>query len=123
GLLHEIQTGLDDDKGRVLFAQVEEARSRYVEAFGRARTFLAQGKSDDGRAFAVSEVVPRLAELKQAWSLFFAYENEQMVAAATESARNYATARETMFALVIVSVLAAVLMALGVTRSIARPIA
>src|SRR4051794_29439469 len=92
-LMESIERGLDVDRGRTLFGSVKEARARYVESFTRARTLLLQGKQDEARASAVSEVVPNLNELRRAWGGFFAFHNDAMNRTSEEGAKNYASAR------------------------------
>jgi methyl-accepting chemotaxis protein len=122
-LVERREATLVDARPRELLGRVKEARSGYLEPYGRARALLADGRFEEAQAVAVREVVPRLAAVNDAWDALVQYEGERMAQAREEAQAFYRSARAAVLALVVGSTLLAALIAALVTRSITVPVA
>jgi methyl-accepting chemotaxis protein len=120
--MDKIESGLDADKGKDLFAQVKAARVPYVESFTRARKLLDEGKRDEATAVATQEMVPRLATFTQAWDAFVAFEADAMEQATRDSTTAYHAARRMVLLLMLLALLMAAATSVLVTRGITGPI-
>jgi methyl-accepting chemotaxis protein len=109
-------------RAKELLQRVKDARSGYLAPFNRAKQLLFEGRTEEAQAVAVKEVVPRLADVNEAWDAFVRYEGERMAEARDESAEAYAAARLAVLVIIVVSVLLAALIAGLVTRSITVPV-
>jgi methyl-accepting chemotaxis protein len=111
------------DRAKHLLHELQGVRTRYIEAFGRAKTFLLAGKRDEALAIAKAEVAPALDGLQVAWTALGQYEGEAMAAAAKEANERYATARSFIIAVMVFAGLLAIVVGVIVTRSITGPVA
>jgi len=122
GLMEKIESGLEFEKGRALFAAVKESRVPYVESFTRAKNLLLESKQEEATAVVTREMVPRLAAFQKAWEAFVAFQHDLMDESARESAAAYRSARNLVSLLIALGLAFAVLTAVAVTRSITAPI-
>jgi methyl-accepting chemotaxis protein len=121
-IMEKVESALELEKGRTLFAAVKEARVPYVESFTRARKLLDEGKRDEAMAVATLEMIPRLATFNKTWADFVAFQDDLMEQAARDSAAAYAAARSLVVLLIVLAVAAAAMMSVLVTRGITAPI-
>jgi methyl-accepting chemotaxis protein len=110
------------ERAKELLREVEAARTRYIEPFGRTKALLLAGRRDEALALAKSEVAPALDRLMAAWSASGAYEGEAMGIAAKDAEERYATARAFVIAVMVFAAALAVLVGVIVTRSITLPV-
>jgi methyl-accepting chemotaxis protein len=117
----KIEDGLDD-KARSLMSHVKDTRAQWVSSFTRARSLMLEGKRTEAIAVVTNEMTQRLLENRRAWDAFVEYQSAQMTSAAEQGASTYSEARRFVSAVILVVALAAILIALLVTRSITQPI-
>jgi methyl-accepting chemotaxis protein len=109
--------------GMETLAQVHAATDAFDAAFERARSVLAAGQSEEARALAVAEILPRLDGVQKAWMAFFDHEGVHVRTASAGVEEEYGSARALTLTLVIVAVLGAALLAVWITRGITVPVA
>jgi methyl-accepting chemotaxis protein len=109
--------------GTAAMAQVTAARKAFAEVYARARTLAEQGQLAEARALAATQLQGRLDEVQKGWSAFFAHEGVHVRTAADGIEAEYASARSTTLAILLVACAAAALLAAWITRGITRPVA
>jgi methyl-accepting chemotaxis protein len=109
--------------GTETMEKVFAATGAFDEAYGRAQRLLAEGRLDEAKAMAASQVLPRLDDVQQAWAAFFAHEGVHVRTASAAIDEEYSSARAVTLALVFGAILAAALLAVWITRGVTRPVA
>jgi len=114
----------EDPRARDLLTHVKSARTAYVDAFLRARQLHAAGKSEDGNAVALKEMIPRLRDYLAAWTAFTDHQ-WQLVDDNSRDSKDTMNATSRSIAVILLSCFALFIVALAVliTRSITQPLA
>jgi methyl-accepting chemotaxis protein len=109
--------------GTAAMEQVRAAHAAFDAAFDRARARLDAGEREAAQAAAVTEVLPGLGRVQEAWNAFFAHEGVHVRDAQASIVAEYVSARAITVALVVAAMLAAVALAAWITRGITAPVA
>jgi methyl-accepting chemotaxis protein len=113
--------GLDDEGKRAL-AELRSLRQRYGDALARVRAALEGGDRDAGLAELNGQLRPAVEDVQRAWGAFVRHQEELVDAAKQEKDGAYASARLITISLMTAALLAAVAIAVYVTRSITSPL-
>jgi len=123
-LMSDLSGRVQDCKpGSATMAQVRAAHAAFDAAFDRARARLDAGDREGAQAAAVTEVLPGLDRVQQAWGAFFAHEGDHVRQAQGGIVAQYGSARAITVALVAGAMILAVALAAWITRGITAPIA
>jgi methyl-accepting chemotaxis protein len=109
--------------GTETMEKVVAARAGFDDAYGRAQRLLVEGRFDEARALAATQVLPRLDEVQQAWGAFFAHEGVHVQTASDAIDDEYGSARAVTLSLIAIAIVAATLLAVWITRGITLPVA
>jgi methyl-accepting chemotaxis protein len=109
-------------RGKELLKAVQAARLGYIEPYERARRLLSDGKSEAAQDLAVTEVVPKLRAVNDAWDKLVEYEGQRLLETRDEAEHTYASARGAVLVMTLLAILLAAAVAGLVTRSITRPV-
>jgi methyl-accepting chemotaxis protein len=110
------------DRAKQLLRELQAARTRYIDAFTRAKPLLLAGRRDEALAIARNEVTPALDAVQGAWAASGQYEGEAMAAAAKDADERYQTARTFIIGVATFAAALAILVGVIVTRSITGPV-
>src|SRR6266568_2033336 len=111
-----------DDAGQKLLEAARESWRAYGAAAQSAKELLDQDKLSDAQRKLTSEVVPLLHGLVDAFSAFANHQGDLIERARTEGHERYYAGRALVVALIVLASLAAVVVAVLVTRSISKPV-
>ena len=116
-IFNQIEAGVTQGDERRLLDRVAVVRRSYIDSYLTAIDLLTrQDKPQEARDMMVRVILPKLNAYHEAWENFVAYQGRQMNLATADVADQYAVARWSTIA----AILAAVLLAGGVSASVMR---
>jgi two-component system cell cycle sensor histidine kinase/response regulator CckA len=115
----QIETMVDSDAEKELLAKVNEARGPTNQSLQKLFDLLVnRGEADEVSEVMVNETFPALEKYRDAWMALVQYEENQMNLAREQTKVSYATARQVSTFLILVAIVAAVGIAVFVTRKL-----
>ena len=111
------------DEGKRLLKTVEESNARLDEGVGRFVAMIDDNRQQEGVAYLLSEVRTRQAAAINAITALIEFQGRLMTEAGKQSQVQYEQGRNLMLGLTLAALLASLIIAFWVTRSIARPLA
>lgn len=121
--LSKLRPMLVTDEGKANFAKAKEARNRYVTAYGKALAALKDGNHDDAAKQAYGEAYTEMHAFAAALRDQVSLQEKIFEATGDSSIKTYETGRMQMLALSIITLLAGLMFAYTITRSITVPLA
>src|SRR6266851_7690013 len=118
-LVKKIEQQLESGKEKELLDAVRANRTPYIDSYLHGIELLVnQNKYDEAQRNMIRETLPRLLAYHSAWNDFVQFQGGRMDEAASASRAGYASTRKLTLALIISSVLVAILIAGFVTRNL-----
>ncbi len=121
-IVQKLDKQVESARERELLRQVENARSAALESIARITGLLKSGKLEQAREMMAGEVLPRVDALQDAWNGFTQFEESQMRHARDQSQANYTIGRRLTTLLILLAFLAAIAIAIYVTRAMVREV-
>ncbi len=120
-LLEEISRRCDTEEEKSLLAAVRETRSPYIQSYQHALHLLVdENNREAGTQIIVQEMLPSLHKYHSAWAQFMQFEISRMDSAIEQSRVHYVRIHRQVLILIVAAVLVAGIIALFITRDIAR---
>ena len=108
--------------GRELLARIKSERAAYVQSFTAVMQLLDQGKREEATQRAMSDTMPRLAQLQASADQLGELQDQLVAANGVAIKQHIGSARMLMMALGVAALLVGAMCAWWVTRSITSPI-
>jgi methyl-accepting chemotaxis protein len=120
-LLKEVEVTLEAARGRELFKKIWDSRAAFVGAFTRAKEAQAKDR-EIGKRVVLTEMLPAHERYEAALNEFLKFQQLLVDSSAQAGAQAYANGRNLILALIVVSILFALVVGVLVTRSITGPL-
>ncbi len=108
-------------EGKVLVAQLVDARKKYVASFSKVAKLVDEGKKDEAVSLLNTETLPALDALQHPINALTDLQKKIVVASSAEAQAAIDSARTLMVSLVVLGLLFGLGLAYGITRSITVP--
>ncbi|MCC7181982.1 MAG: MCP four helix bundle domain-containing protein [Rhodocyclaceae bacterium] len=118
----KIKPTLTHPKGKEMFAQILEARERYIAAQNQTIKLVDDGKGDEARAFMESGFRSAATEYRKRVNDLVKFQGDLMDELGAAASAEYAQARTVTQAMAIVAFLFALGIAFWIVRSITKPL-
>ncbi|BAL26476.1 methyl-accepting chemotaxis protein [Azoarcus sp. KH32C] len=120
--LEKLDAVVTTEQGIALLKVIKDQRARYLEGSDRIVKLTTDRKREEAVAYLNAELIGILRDYTDAVQNLVTYQGELMVKAGEEASEQYASGRMLMVSLAGIAFVAALSIALWITRGVARPL-